>query len=434
MNKDRTKEDWITRGRDVIARKYRFPTLTITKSDPLYLIDIEGKKYLDFTSGGQTANLGHKPQKVLGAVQHQLEMTGLSSLGWLPNDTRVRLAEKLMSIAPRCLRGGKVGFCNTGSEATELSFRLAKQYTGRDIVLCSFGCFHGQTSQAALSLNTSPHGRKYGLPLVSGVFYVPFPYCYRCLFGAEYPDCELACLDFVRYQFDTNVIPPEQVAAFFLEPIQVHGGVIALPPLYAEEVSRLCKEYGIILAVDEVTTGFGRTGHMFSIEKWGCEIDLLYMAKPMAAGLNMGAIISNEEIMDYFRGGGTFSGNPVAAAASLANIETIEEEKLLENCRSVGGYFKSELHERFGDHERVGDIRGEGLLLGIELVTDRASKKPDCDLTQHVIRRSMQEGLLIFPAGVFQNVIRICPPLNISRKEVDTAVEILQGVIEEGSN
>lgn len=428
MDEDRV-QSLLKRSRTACIRNYRFPNLIIKEAKGIYLTDTTGKKYLDFTSGGQTSNLGHSPQSVIESVKKQLDLTGLASFGWLPSEIRIQLAEKLKQIAPSYLKNSKVGFCNTGSEATEMTLSLVKQYTHREVVLCSFGCFHGQTSLGALSLNTSPHGRKYGFPNAPGVFFIPYPYCYRCLFNDNYPDCNFKCIDFVRYQFETKVIPPERVAAIFLEPIQVHGGVISLPDGYLEELRKISHEYGILLAIDEVTTGFGRTGKMFAVQKWKTEVDIIYMAKPIAAGLALGAIIANQDIMSNFRGGGTFSGNPVAAAASLANIETIENDNLLEKVKSLGSYFKSRLMDIAETTSTIGDIRGEGFLLGIELIKDKDDKIPNPQLTDSIIQEAAKKRLLLFPAGVYNNVLRICPPLITSKAIIEDSLSILQNII-----
>jgi 4-aminobutyrate aminotransferase/(S)-3-amino-2-methylpropionate transaminase len=430
MNSPKKTSEWAKRDNESISRKYRFPNLVVHSCEDLYIIDVEGNRYLDFTSGGQTSNLGHSPKHVIDAVKKQIDLTGLASFGWLPSEMRIRLAEKLRSIAPLSLRDSRVGFCNTGSEATELVLSLVRRYTKRNIVLCSFGCFHGQTSMGALSLNTSPHGRRYGVPNTPGIFFFPFPYCYRCLFNSNYPSCKFKCIEFLRYQFETKVIPPEEVAAIFMEPIQVHGGVIPVPEGYMQELRKLSQEYDILLVIDEVTTGFGRTGKMFGIENWNVEIDLIYMAKPIASGLNLAAIMGNKEIMNNFRGGGTFSGNPVAAAAGLANIETIESEKLLEKVTSLGKYFKSCLTDIAKKTSIVGDVRGEGFLLGLEIVKDKESKKPNPVETNRIISTLAIEGLLVFPAGVYDNVVRICPPLITPRDIIERSVTMLDKILQ----
>lgn len=418
-----TDDSLIRRDSKSLERNYRFPFLVVKKADGVYLIDEKDKMYLDFTSGGQTANLGHKHPVILEAVKNQMNGTGLAALGWTLNETRIKLAEKLKQIVPGTGSTTRVGFCNTGSDATELSLRLAQQYTGRPMVICQFGCYHGQASMAALAMNTSPHGRKYGAPEIPGIFYVPYPYCYRCLFNQKYPECEFACLRFVEYQFETKVIPEEKVAAFFFEPIQVHGGVIPLPDGYLSKLSEICQSRGILLVADEVTTGFGRTGKMFGIEHWDTAVDIVYMAKSIASGLSIGAIVANKEIMSNFHGGGTFSGNPLACAASLANISSIVEQGLLNNCRNMGAYLRKKLDEIATSDSRIGDIRGLGLLMGIELV--RENSEPAKSLTKIIIDKAAKSGLLMFPAGVYENVIRLCPPLIVQEEHIDMSIEIL---------
>ncbi|MFW9853595.1 MAG: aspartate aminotransferase family protein [Candidatus Thorarchaeota archaeon] len=417
-------ENWTDRDQRACARKYRFPSLIITESDGVYLKDNKGNKYLDFTSGGQTSNLGHGSKTILEAVEQQLHRTGFSSFSWTLNPTRIELAEKLLKLAPGTLSHGKVGFCNTGSDATELVMRMAKQYSKKPLVICYFGCFHGQTSLGSLALNTSPHGRTYGVSEVPGIMHVPYPYCYRCQFGKTYPDCEFECLDFISYQFDTRVIPPESVAVIFIEPVQVHGGVIPLPDGYLDRLAGLCRNHGILLAIDEVTTGIGRTGKMFAIEHWNAQVDFLYLAKSIASGLSLGAIIGNSAVMENFKGGGTFSGNPAACAASLANIEAIQSRELLDNVRKTGMYLVERIREIKDSHPIIGDIRGLGLLIGVELVEDK--KKPARNLTKNIIDQMAKMGLLMFPAGVYQNVLRFCPPLITEKTDIDKAIEILE--------
>jgi 4-aminobutyrate aminotransferase len=417
------RESWEQRDNAALEKSYRFPFLLVEEAYGIYLRGVDGKDYLDFTSGGQQSNLGHKHPAVLSAVKSQLERTGLSSLGWVLNDKRIELAEMLKEIVPG-KRAGRVGYCNTGSNATELSWRLAQDHTKKPMVICHFGCFHGQTSRGALALNTSPHGRKYGVPQVPGLFYVPFPYCYRCLFKQVYPECNFTCLDFIEYQFETGVIPAEKVAAFFFESIQVHGGVIPLPDGYLSKLEEMCRSRGILLVADEVTTGFGRTGKMFGIEHWDAEIDIVYIAKPIASGLSLGAIIADEKIMSQFRGGGSFAGNPVACAASLATILTIREQGLLKHSQEMGDYLRKRLAEISPTNCRIGDIRGKGLITGVELV--HAGDEPAKMETKTVIDRAAKDGLLMFPAGVHQNVLRLVPPLIIQKEEIDRAVEIIE--------
>ncbi len=419
-------KSWKDRNTKSCARSYRFPSIVINEAKGVHLFDNEGRSYLDFTSGGQTANLGHNPPEIMTAVKKQLELTGLASFGWVLNERRIELAEKLKRIAPGELSSGKVGFCNTGSQATELTLRLARQHSGRQLAVCTFGCFHGQTSMGALALNTSPDGRKYGVPQIPGIVYVPYPYCFRCPLNQEPESCSVECLELIRYQFDTEVIPPDETAVFFIEPVQVHGGVIPLPEGYIRGLREICDEHGILLAVDEVVTGMGRTGTWFGIQNWHVNADILYMAKPLASGLSLGAVIGNEEIMAHFRGGGTFSGNPIACSAALATIESIENRDLLRRCLNAGSLIRKRLNEMREQYPLIGDVRGRGLLLGVELVQDAVTRRPAVEETTAIIESAARNGLLMFPGGVYHNTIRLCPPLTITDTEIEKALNILE--------
>jgi 4-aminobutyrate aminotransferase len=417
-------ESWITRSNATLEKMHRFPFLLIQDAIGINIIDATGKSYLDFTSGGQTSNLGHQHPIIMSAVRAQLEHTGLASFGWALNTVRIQFAEELKRITPGEQSEKMVGFCNTGSDATELSLRLATEYTSKPMVICHFGCYHGQPSMGALALNTSPHGRKYGVPQVPGVFYIPYPYCFRCLFKQSFPDCDFTCLDFFEYQIKTRVIPEEKVAAFFFEPVQVHGGVIILPDGYLARLADICQSSGILLIADEVTTGFGRTGKMFGIEHWNVKVDMIYMAKSIASGLSIGAIVANKDIMTSFKGGGTFSGNPVACAAGLASIRIIEEIGFLEQSVKSGNYLRKRLSELSPSHCSIGEIRGSGLLTGVELVLQ--NDVPATKETGLIIEKAAKGGLLMFPAGVYQNVLRLCPPLITQFEDIDLAVSIIE--------
>lgn len=422
-------QDWIRMNRNR-ARILRFPNLVLSECRGLHVKDILGKTYMDFTSGAHTCNVGHNHPEIASTIIKQMEKTGSAPMNWVVNPTCIKLAQKIKQIAPSSLKSGKVGFCNTGSDATEISMRLAQIYTKKPWILSFYGCSHGQTSMAASSLNTSPR-RRHGFPIVAGIAYVPFPYCYRCLWGKIPEECDLQCFELLKYKLDTNVIPSAKIAAFFIEPIQLHGGITVPPKRYIQELKELCEKYGILLVSDEVATGFGRTGKMFGIENYNISPDIMYMAKSIAAGLPLGAVIANEDIMTEFIGGGTFSGSSISCAAALANIHIIQKEKLLENAAKSGSYIKEKLHEMSNQHKIIGDVRGKGLLLGVELVKDRIRKTPAREETRSFVRKAEQRGLLLFPAGVYENVLRVYPPLSIKKSEIDSAVKIMSEILSE---
>jgi 4-aminobutyrate aminotransferase len=423
MDASNSTPDWRLRSKNC-ARILRFPDIVSAECHGVYIKDIDGNVYIDFTAGAHTVNVGHNHPKIIKAVNQQMQRTGTASMNWVANPSRILLAEKLKQIAPGQLKKGQVGFCNTGSDGAEISLRLAQIYTERSRVLCCFGCSHGQTSMGASALNTSPR-RRSGFPLVPGIAYVPFPYCYRCIWGQNNQDCDLHCLNLLEYELDTEVVPPQEVAAFFLEPIQLHGGIVVPPDQYIQRIRKLCDKYGILLIVDEVATGFGRTGKMFGIEHSNVDPDIIYMAKSIAAGLPLGAVIASEAIMADFIGGGTFSGHSVACAAALANIDILQQEKLIENAEKMGRLMMRRLAEMSNRHEFIGDVRGGGLLVGVELVEDRDKKTPAVDATKQFIRKAKRKGLLIFPAGVYDNVLRIYPPLSINEMQVNEALGIM---------
>lgn len=418
-------EKWIHRKRQCIARSFegRFPTLVVSKAEGSYVVDVDGNNYLDFTSGAHCCNIGHSNPSVMAAIREQISRS-ISSYPHL-QPIQVELAEKLREMAPGKLADGMVNFCNTGTDATELSMKISRAYTRKVGFMAYMGSFHGK-SFGALSLTaSSSHLRYHHLPLLSEIGHIPYPYCYRCFFGCEYPSCNLRCIAYIQRLFET-VIHPESVAGLFIEPIQWHGGVLVPPVDYFKRIRRLCMAYGILLVDDEVATGFGRTGEKFGIDNWCVEPDILYMGKSIAAGMPLGAVIANKEIMDVSTTAGTFSGHPVSCAAALAHLKTIQEQKLCSHARRIGEYIIGRLKEMSEAYGIIGDIRGKGMMIGVELVEDTKSKVPTPNKADEVIKRALKSGLLLLPSGLYNNVLRISPPLTATEEEVDEGLNILQ--------
>lgn len=387
---------------------------------------MDGNTYLDFTSGAHCCNIGHSSPIVIAAIREQISKSISSYPRFQP--IHVKLAEKLQEIAPGKLRDGMINFCNTGTDATEFSMKIARAYTGRVAFMAYDGSFHGK-SFGALSLTASSSRlRSRYLPLLSEILHVPYPYCYRCVFGCEYPSCKLRCVDYIQRLFET-VIHPENIAAFFVEPIQWHGGVIVPPLDYFERIRDLCTTHGILLVDDEVATGFGRTGKLFGIENWHVEPDILYLGKPIAAGMPLGVVIADKKIMKVSTSGGTFSGHPVSCAAALAHIEIVQKQKLCQRAQRVGQYVIKRLKEMSEVYEIIGDIRGKGLMLGAELIRNHQEKTPASCETSEVVHKAFQKGLLVLPSGLYENVLRISPPLTITEKEVDGGLNILENAL-----
>jgi 4-aminobutyrate aminotransferase-like enzyme len=382
---------------------------------------VEGRKYLDFFGGILTISVGHTNPKVTGRVKAQIDrLQHLSTL--YPNEAIVALAEKVAQITPGALHSSF--FTNSGTEANEAAILLARMATGRFDVVALRHAYSGG-SALTKSMTAQAAWRKSGVISV-GVAHAINPYCYRCPLGLKYPDCEVACANDVENLIQTGT--SGEIAAFIAEPIQGVGGFITPPPEYFKIVFRAVKKYGGLFISDEVQTGFGRTGtKWFGIEHWEVTPDIMTCAKGMANGAPIGATITTKELAASFRGLtiSTFGGNPVTSVAARATIEVIEEERLVENAETVGRYFRDKLEELQQKYPVIGDVRGKGLMQALELVKDRATKEPATEATAQLMERARENGLLIGKGGMYGNVIRLSPMLNITKPDVDEAIRIL---------
>ena len=425
-------------NRDEILRKnkqYIFPCVVNYYTEPLvadhaqgqYLWDSEGRRYLDFFGGILTVSVGHSNPKVTNKIKQQIDRLQHSSTVY-PTEQIVALAEKLAQITPGKLQ--KSFFTNSGTEANEAAVLVARMATGSfDVVALRHG--YSGHSHLTKSLTAMAPWRKSGVISV-GVAHAISPYCYRCPLGMTYPGCGVACANDVEEVIRTAT--SGSIAAFLAEPIQGAGGFITPPKEYFKIVFNIVKKYGGLFISDEVQTGFGRTGKKwFGIEHWEVEPDIITSAKGMANGVPVGLTIAAPEVADAFKGMtiSTFGGNPVTAVAARATIEVIEEEKLLENADSVGGYFRQKLDELKEKHTLIGDVRGMGLMQGLELVRDRKTKEPAPEATNQFMERCRSNGLLIGKGGLYGNVIRLSPPLNIRRSDVDEAVGLMDKSLSE---
>ncbi|PYV28807.1 MAG: aspartate aminotransferase family protein [Acidobacteria bacterium] len=425
-------------NRDEVLRKnkqYIFPCVVNYYTEPLvadhaqgqYLWDSEGRRYLDFFGGILTVSVGHSNPKVTGKIKQQIDRLQHSSTVY-PTEQIVALAEKLAQITPGKLQ--KSFFTNSGTEANEAAVLVARMATGSfDVVALRHG--YSGHSQLTKSLTAMAPWRKSGVISV-GVAHAISPYCYRCPLGMTYPGCGVECANDVEEVIRTAT--SGSIAAFLAEPIQGAGGFITPPKEYFKIVFNIVKKYGGLFISDEVQTGFGRTGKKwFGIEHWEVEPDIITSAKGMANGVPVGLTIAAPEVADAFKGMtiSTFGGNPVTAVAARATIEVIEEEKLLENADSVGGYFRQKLDELKEKHTLIGDVRGMGLMQGLELVRDRKTKEPAPEATNQFMERCRSNGLLIGKGGLYGNVIRLSPPLNIRRSDVDEAVGLMDKSLSE---
>ena len=407
--------------------QYVFPSVLTYYEEPLpfergegqYLYGVDGERYLDFFAGILVVSVGHCHPKVTERICQQVRTLQHTSTLY-PHANMVNLAEKFAQIAPGKLQ--KSFFTNSGTEANETAIMLAKAYTDAQEVIA---LRHGYSGRSALSMALTGHANwRIGGTQILGIKHAHNAYCYRCPFHREYPDCDLECAYDVEELIQTTT--SGRVAALIAEPIQGVGGFITPPPEYFPIVVDIVRQYGGIFICDEVQTGFGRTGEKwFGIEHWGVEPDIITCAKGIANGAPMGATVATAEVADSFEGLtiATFGGNPVSCAAALATIEVIEEENLASNAQVVGSYLREKLEELKEKYPLVGDVRGMGLMQGVELV--RENKEPARQEILQVFEAARRRGLLIGKGGLYGNVIRIAPPLNIAKADVDEAVHIL---------
>ena len=392
------------------------------------VIDEDGKSYLDCFSGISVVNAGHNHPKILAAAREQMEKLVHCCSYLYPVPVVGRLAERLAGIAPGGLT--KSFFANSGAEAVEGAMRLAKQATGRrEIVALGFG-FHGRTI-GTLSITGNLVRKKSNGPYLSGVAFGPAPYCYRCPLGLKYPECDVACAQALRDTLRQQT--SGDVAALVAEPVLGEGGILAPPAEYFEVAARIFHEDGALFIVDEVQTGFGRTGRMFGIEHApGATPDFLAMAKGIASGFPLGAFMAKEPVSEAMKPGdhlSTFGGNPISCAAALANLDVIREEKLVENSSQRGAELMSRLKKLEEKSDRLGEVRGRGLMIGLELVKDRKSKTPAVDDAKGVRKALREQGILVGIGGAYGNVVRVQPPLSITSAECDRVASALESVL-----
>ncbi|HXH87186.1 MAG TPA: 4-aminobutyrate--2-oxoglutarate transaminase [Gaiellaceae bacterium] len=398
----------------IVAHEGRGATLT----------DVDGNVFLDFTGGVGCLNTGHAHPRVVEAATEQLARFAHTDFTVVPYESYVELAERLLERAP-FTGPAKAAFFNAGTEAVENAVKFARLYTGRPAVIAFEGAFHGRTL-LSMTLTSKPHPYKAGMgPLAPEVYRAPFPQPYRG------PDTESALAE-LRNLFATHVAA-EQVAAIIIEPVQGEGGFHQAPTEYLVALRALCDEHGILLIADEVQSGFARTGKFFAIEHSGVEPDLITVAKSIAAGLPLSGVLGKAEIMDFAHDGavgGTYVGNPVAQAAALAVLDVIDDEGLIERANAIGETMRSRMltwQERF---PAIGEVRGLGAMLALELVEDRATKAPAPELAQAVIDAATARGLLLLKAGVHGNCIRVLCPLVITDAEVDEALAVWEEALE----
>jgi len=401
-----------------VGAYYREP-VTMVRGEGKYLWDDTGKQYLDFFGGILTISVGHCHPEVTRRVVEQAQTLVHTSTVYRIK-AMADLAERLAELTPGGLK--KTFFSNSGTEANETAILLAKLYTGVQEVVA---LRHGYSGRSMLAMSLTGHSAwRSGGTHILGIKHAHNPYCYRCAFGLTYPNCDLRCAQDLEELIRTET--SGRVAAFIAEPIQGVGGFITAPREYFQVAVPIIRKYGGLFICDEVQTGWGRTGgKMFGIEHYGVEPDIMTFAKGLANGLPIGATIARAEIADSWKGPtiSTFGGNPVSMTAAMATIEVIEKENLAHNAEVVGSHLRQGLLALQEKYPAIGEVRGMGLMIGVEVV--RANKEPAPDLVLEIFEKTREQGLLIGKGGLYNNVLRITPPLNITKADADIALNIL---------
>jgi 4-aminobutyrate aminotransferase len=388
--------------------------------------DVDGNEFLDFAAGIAVTSTGHCHPEVVEAIQKQAaELLHISGTDFY-DEHLTDLAEELSRIAP--MKGPhKVFYGNSGAEAVECAMKLARYHTGRQHIIAFLGAFHGRT-MGALSLTASkPQQKRRFAPLIPGVTHVRYPYAYRgCTGGPQEEEAfALGCARYIEEKLFKTILAPEEVAAIVVEPIQGEGGYVVAPTNFMQELRRICDKHGILLVVDEVQSGAGRTGKWWAVQHTGVEPDIVCMAKGIASGMPLGVCLSKASVMDWVPGShaSTFGGNPVSIAASLATIKVLDREGIA-NAAKVGALIKERLEGWKKTHPTVGDVRGRGLMIGVELVKDKETREPAAAIRNRVEELAFERGLMILGCG--ENSLRLCPPLVLTEEEATVALDILE--------
>ena len=424
-------QDLVDRDRKVLSPSYtRDYPLVAESGQGVWITDPDGNRFLDMAAGIAVCSTGHCHPAVVKAIQEQasklIHMSG-TDFYYRPE---IELAEQLGRLAKVKGEGRRVFFANSGTESVEGAIKLARHATGRHQVIAFFGAFHGRTLGSLSVTASKPVQRRGFSPVIPGSFHAPYAYCYRCVFNRTYPSCNLECVHFIDNVLFQTILSPEEVAAIVVEPIQGEGGYVVPPSEFHRELRAIADRHGILLIADEVQSGVGRTGRMFAMEHWGVEPDILVSAKGLASGMPLGAIIASDQVMSWPPGshGTTFGGNPVSCAASLATLELVESG-LMANAADVGNYMLERLLDMQARHPLIGDVRGKGLMIGVELVKDRATKEKATVERNRVIHSCFTKGVIMLGCG--SSSIRFCPPLLITKAEADIALGYMDEALAE---
>ncbi len=396
------------------------------------ILDVDGNLYVDLTAGFCVAVAGHSNPRIVAALTGQAAAMMHSQGASNPNPMRARLAQRLAELAPGNLSVSHIA--NTGAEAIEVALKTARLHTGRSTVIAFQGGFHGKTI-GALAATSQNYYRAPFQSELGGVVHLPYAYCYRCAFGREYPACDTFCADFVRHAIEMPDSGVSDIAAIVVEPVQGHGGWIVPPPSFLAKLRRLCDDHGILLIADEIITGCGRTGRLFAVEHAGVVPDILTVAKGLASGFPISAMITTPEIAAAWRPlqhTSTFLGNPMGCAAALASLDEITERGLVARAAEMGARFRERLSLMQERCPLIGDVRILGSMAGLELVEDRGSKKPAAAQAAQAVANALQRGVMATNlGGTYHNVIKMSPPLVITWEQLGVALDLLEESIQQ---
>jgi len=426
------------KARELVQKDEQFVSTSYTRYYPLVVEsandcvvkDVDGNEYIDLNSGICCMNVGHSHPRVVEAIKRQCDRFLHYSNTDFYYKEAIDLAEKLTKISPGEFEK-KVYFGNSGTEAVEAAVKLARWHTRKPLFIGFINAFHGRTMGSLAFTSSKPAQRRHFSPLMPGVSHVPYPYCYRCPFKLEQPSCNYWCADFIEEQVLQKYMPPEDVAAILFEPIQGEGGYVVPPPEFFQKLKKIADKNGLLLIDDEVQSGMGRTGKWFAVEHWSMEPDIICTSKALASGLPIGATIAKAKLMDWTSGShaSTFGGNPLSCAAANTVIDVIKEQQLLDNANKQGAYAMKKLENLKETSSIVGDVRGKGLMIGIELVEDKETRKHAPQKAYQVMLRSWKRGIAVVTCG--SSTLRIAPPLTIQSDLLGSALDIIEDTINE---
>jgi 4-aminobutyrate aminotransferase len=420
-------EKWLVRNNETMApynRPFYYP-LVVAGGAGAVVKDVDGNEYIDWNSGLGVLNIGQSNPKIIDAITETAKRFMHYSYTDFASREPVELAERLNRILPmQC----KYYLASGGTEANEAALKIARHFTKRQLFIGFIGSFHGRTFGTMAFSSTAPVQRQHFHPLMPGVTLVPYPYCYRCPYKLQYPGCNVWCVDFIEEWVLQKFVPPEEVAGFFFEPIAGEGGYIVPPPEFFPKLQKIAEKYGILMMDDEVQTGCGRTGKFLAIEHWNLVPDIVTLGKAIGGGVPLSIAAAKKDVMDLPPGAHctTTGGNPVACAAAQRYLDILFEEKLMQRAAELGDYVLDRLRRMQSEYEIIGDVRGKGLAICIELIKDRKSKEPVDG--KEFVSRLFKKGIIAVTGGYG---IRIFPPLTIEKQMLETSLEILEATIKE---